>query len=64
MIDMKTILWDTYYRTEFPDRPEKRPEFDSQVYEDSPPEFIRILWDTYYRSLGNQLETVRVDAIN
>ncbi len=62
MIDMKTILWDTYYRTEFPDRPEKRP--DSQVYEDSPPEFIRILWDTYYRSLGNQLETVRVDAIN
>jgi len=34
------------------------------VYEDSPPEFIRILWDTYYRSLGNQLETVHADAID
>ena len=39
----KALAWDNYYRTQFPDSPDERPEFNSMSYDKSSAEFKALL---------------------
>ena len=41
----KALAWDNYYRTQFPDSPDERPEFNSMIYDKSSAEFKALLFD-------------------
>jgi len=41
----KALAWDNYYRTQFPDSPGERPEFNSIIYDKSSAEFKALLFD-------------------
>ena len=41
----KALAWDNYYRTQFPDSPDERPEFNSIIYDKSSAEFKALLFD-------------------
>ena len=40
----KALDWDLYYRTQFPDNPDERPEFNSTSYDESSAEFKALLF--------------------
>ena len=41
----KALAWEKYYRTEFPDSPDERPEFNIMIYDESSAEFKDLLFD-------------------
>ena len=41
----KALAWDNYYRTQFPDSPDERPEFNSIIYDESSAEFKALIFD-------------------
>ena len=41
----KALAWDVYYRTQFPDSPDERPEFNSMSYDKSSAEFKALLFE-------------------
>ena len=42
----KALAWDNYYRTQFHDSPDERPEFNSMIYDKSSAEFKALLWQS------------------